>query len=223
MNRIVVLSLVAACGGSGDGGPTTVTPTPTPTNIVVTTAPEFRIVGGAILTPGVRLLNANGNAVAGVALTTTVTGGGLVEPSSPVSDVAGQVSLRWTPASTFGQQTLTVAVPNTSLRTTFSAIVTNSLVGRWSGTAGNTSVDITITSHSVNDGTDAKPLAGTGTFNGQPMIVSGSTILSTVRFRLGTMIGFVDFEGQATSNTAPIVGAMNGSGFANASLTLTKR
>jgi hypothetical protein len=118
----------------------------------------FGITGGQSVSPKVRLADAAGIPLAGLAVTFAATGG-TVSPATATTGADGTASTTWTPDAYSGEQTITASLDRFSQQ--FTAEVTTSLAGTWSGSSGSMSVTITI-QHAINsNGT----ITGTGRVN----------------------------------------------------------
>lgn len=107
---LLLVATLSDCGGTGVQGP------PTATQVAKNGGDgQTASVGTAVaMPPSVIIKDANGNAVAGFAVTFAVTaGGGAVAPSSGVaSDASGIASLtKWVLGSTTGNNSVTATAP----------------------------------------------------------------------------------------------------------------
>lgn len=117
--QLLVVSALVACG---ETGPSEQLPPAAVTN--VTGAPLAGPAGAALAERVVvRVQDANGNPLPGVAVTFSVTAtGASVDPANAITDERGEARTRWTLGRTPGQQTLTVtAAGSTSVQITATA------------------------------------------------------------------------------------------------------
>src|SRR5215217_7252581 len=101
-----LLALGVACS-SGDG--TKPTPTPAGVAAVAGTLPQTAVAGTVVPTPpAVRVVDVDGNSMAGVAVTFSVgAGGGTVEGGTATTNANGIASVsKWTLGPTAGANTL---------------------------------------------------------------------------------------------------------------------
>jgi hypothetical protein len=220
MKRIAILSLVAACGG--DAGSVSVEPPkPTPSSISIFGAADFRLTRDSALTPGLRVFDAKGSGISNVEVSFTATDG-QVSPALIQTDASGVASVRWTPRAISSTQTLTASVVGTALRATFTAVVTTSLVGRWTGTAGSTAFDFTISSHNA-EASSIRSVFGIGTWDGKQMVVNGSSNGANATLTFGIGSGVLSFSGQIQNNDTMMAGSINGLSTTSTPLTLVRR
>src|SRR5690242_16262860 len=122
---VLALAALAACGGDGEVLTNPVTHTPTLLSITTGTNNQTGTVGSPLATPlSVKVVDENGNAIAGATVTWSVaTGGGTLASSTSTTDAGGIATMTWTLPNTPGSYSVVASIAN-GQAVTFNATAT---------------------------------------------------------------------------------------------------
>jgi hypothetical protein len=197
VKSLVALCLLVACGD----------PTGPSVNSVVLSTGTFSVSVGGTKQLGVTLRDAENN------LTGTTAEWSSSNPALATVDQTGKVT-----GVAVGTVQITASAGGKS--STANATVTSMPTGPWQGTLINAALTMTLsetggvisgTGNIIFGGTQALPLTYTGTYTAPNITITA------------TPAGFQPFTITAVVSLTSMVGKINGSGFVNESLTLTKQ
>jgi hypothetical protein len=220
LKRILIVASAMAAGACGASDGVTSTDAIATAHITIANSATTAVVG-QILNVHAIATNSSGGTVISAPLAFAVTGGGALSAATTVTDLNGSATLQWIIGPAIGQQVLTISSPGTSATATYAVTVTvASVAGTWVGaTAAGQILSISLVENSgVVSGSGSLTGAG-GPF---AQTISGVFVAPTLTLTLSSGL-HPPFNLQATLAGSTMTGALNGSGFANDAITLTKQ
>ena len=209
-------ALSIGCGGSGGDTTTPSQPAQVAGTLTLVASSNGYFLGSDTATVVFHVSDQSARNMAGAQIALTPSAGTVIGGNTATTIADGTAIVRWVLPATSGSPTLTGNI-GTNLQQVFTAAVTTSLVGTWSGawpvTGVGGTVQISIQLHAVARNATC-PLTGEGvvtTASGQKgnLSVTGNSCGGTFTWIVGSTLVPANFAGTVQSNDTRVVGTLS--------------